>query len=226
MPVAPAAASSAPGHYLPPERADTNLDLEKMVETTDAWIAERTGIQARHIAPDGERDQRHGRRRAGKAALEMAGLKAADLDMIIVGTITPDMPMPATAVHRPAEARRRGDARPSNLSAACAGLRLRPVHRRPVHRHRADAARARRRGRAALARPRLDRTAPPASSSATARARSSSARPGQAATKPRGILSTAIFTDGSLAGALHIPGGGSAEPTTAETVERKRSTCT
>src|SRR5438270_9115080 len=84
------------GHYLPPV-VRTNVDLEKMVDTSDAWITERTGIRARHIAPDGVVTSDMATH-AAKQALEMAGLKATDLDMIIVGTVTPDMPMPATAV--------------------------------------------------------------------------------------------------------------------------------
>src|SRR5271156_4277766 len=84
------------GHSLPPI-IRTNVDLEKMVDTSDAWITERTGIRARHIAPDGVVTSDMAAH-AAKVSLEMAGLKATDLDMIIVGTVPPDMPMPATAV--------------------------------------------------------------------------------------------------------------------------------
>src|SRR5438876_282174 len=84
------------GHYLPPI-VRTNHDLEKMVETSDAWIVERTGIRERRIAPEGivTSDMATA---AAKQALEAAELSASDLDMIIVATVTPDMPMPATAV--------------------------------------------------------------------------------------------------------------------------------
>ena len=87
------------GHFLPPN-VRTNADLEAMVETTDAWITERTGIKERRIATDGmvTSDMATG---AAKNALEMAGLGPKDIDMIIVGTVTPDMPMPATAVFVP-----------------------------------------------------------------------------------------------------------------------------
>ncbi len=84
------------GRYLP-SGVRTNADLEKMVDTSDAWIAERTGIRARHIAPEGVVTSDMAAA-AAQAALEQAGIEARQLDMIIVATVTPDMPMPATAV--------------------------------------------------------------------------------------------------------------------------------
>src|ERR1700689_4684202 len=107
------------GHYLPPG-VRTNLDLEKMVETSDAWITERTGIREPHIAPDGivTSDMATA---AAKNALDMAGLPATALDMIIVGTVTPDMPMPATAVF--VQQKLGAPTCPAfDLSAACAGF--------------------------------------------------------------------------------------------------------
>src|SRR5947199_8950122 len=95
-PAAPRSRILGTGHYLPPI-VRTNADIEKMVDTSDSWITERTGIRERRIAPD-EMATSDMATAAAKAALEMAGLKASDLDMIIVGTVTPDMPMPATAV--------------------------------------------------------------------------------------------------------------------------------
>src|SRR5690348_4712270 len=85
------------GHYLPPI-VRTNADIEKMVDTSDAWIRERTGIRERHIAPEGIVTSDMATF-ASKAALEMAGVTASELEMIIVGTVTPDVPMPATAVY-------------------------------------------------------------------------------------------------------------------------------
>src|SRR5450432_2652941 len=84
------------GHYLP-SIVRTNLDLEKLVDTSDTWIRERTGIRERRVAPEGVVTSDMAAE-AAKRALEAAGLKASDLDMIIVATVTPDMPMPATAV--------------------------------------------------------------------------------------------------------------------------------
>ncbi|APS00266.1 beta-ketoacyl-ACP synthase III [Pajaroellobacter abortibovis] len=84
------------GHYLPPKIL-TNAHLEKTLDTTDAWITERTGIKQRHIAEQSMTTSEMASS-AAKSALAAAGLQATDLDMIIVGTVTPDYPMPATAV--------------------------------------------------------------------------------------------------------------------------------
>ncbi len=83
------------GGYLP-ERVLSNHDLELMVETSDAWIRDRTGIEKRHIAAGGETTcdlAEHAARRA----LEAAGRSAADVDLIIVATTTPDRIFPSTA---------------------------------------------------------------------------------------------------------------------------------
>jgi len=79
-----------------PIRVLTNDDLARMVETSDEWIRTRSGIRERHICSPGETTSTLATQ-AARAALEMAGLKAADVDLIIVGTCTPDMPMPSTA---------------------------------------------------------------------------------------------------------------------------------
>src|ERR1044072_7810980 len=92
-----------------PERVLTNFDLEKMVDTSDQWIRERTGIRERRIARTDETTsdmalvaarralEAAGLRAAPGRALEAAGLTPKDLDMIVVGTISGDMPMPACA---------------------------------------------------------------------------------------------------------------------------------
>ncbi len=76
------------GKYVP-ERVVTNVDLEKQVDTSDAWIAQRTGIRARHLAADGEHTS-HMATNASREALEMAGIDPKDLDLIIVATSSPD----------------------------------------------------------------------------------------------------------------------------------------
>lgn len=83
------------GGYLP-ERVVTNADLEASVDTTDAWIRERTGIEKRHLVSDGETCSDLAER-AARLALEAAGLPAADLDLIVVATTTPDQYFPSTA---------------------------------------------------------------------------------------------------------------------------------
>ena len=79
-----------------PERRLTNADLEKMVDTNDQWIVERTGIRERRIVEQGVGASFHGAK-AAEQALEHAGLKPTDIDLIIVPTVTPDMLFPATA---------------------------------------------------------------------------------------------------------------------------------
>lgn len=79
-----------------PARVVTNADLEGKVDTTDEWIVQRTGIRQRYIAGEGETTSTLGTA-AAKAALDNAGLTAADIDLIIVATSTPDYTFPATA---------------------------------------------------------------------------------------------------------------------------------
>ncbi|MDE2154637.1 MAG: ketoacyl-ACP synthase III [Xanthomonadaceae bacterium] len=79
-----------------PERVVTNADLEKIVDTTDEWIQSRTGIRERHIAADGETTGDLALR-AAQNALDAAGVKASELDLIILGTTTPDIIFPSTA---------------------------------------------------------------------------------------------------------------------------------
>ena len=80
-----------------PKRVLTNGELESMVDTSDEWIVQRTGIRQRHIAGEGETTASLGEG-AARAALERAGLTAADIDLIIVATSTPDNTFPAVAV--------------------------------------------------------------------------------------------------------------------------------
>jgi 3-oxoacyl-[acyl-carrier-protein] synthase III len=86
---------SALGTYVPP-RVLTNADLEKMVETTDEWIMERTGIRERHIVDKGVATSDLALE-AAKKALAQRGIDASDLDCIIVATVTPDMLFPCSA---------------------------------------------------------------------------------------------------------------------------------
>ena len=81
-----------------PKRVLTNAELESMVDTSDEWIVQRTGIRQRHIAGEGETTASLGET-AARAALDRAGLTAADIDVIIVATSTPDNTFPATAVN-------------------------------------------------------------------------------------------------------------------------------
>ncbi|ANM31794.1 3-oxoacyl-ACP synthase [Acidobacteria bacterium Mor1] len=79
-----------------PERVVTNADMEALVQTNDEWIRERTGIRQRHFADPGTPTSSIAYKAAMKA-LEQRGLAGEDLDLIVVGTITPDMVFPSTA---------------------------------------------------------------------------------------------------------------------------------
>jgi 3-oxoacyl-[acyl-carrier-protein] synthase III len=89
------------GGYLP-ARVVTNSDLAKLVDTSDAWITERTGIKERRIAAEGELTSTMGAI-AARAALDDAGLAPEDIDLIILATSTPDQTFPASAVAIQAE---------------------------------------------------------------------------------------------------------------------------
>lgn len=80
-----------------PRRSMTNAEFEKLVETSDEWIAQRTGIRSRHIASQDETTASLGEA-AARQALDNAGLTPADIDMIILATSTPNNTFPATAV--------------------------------------------------------------------------------------------------------------------------------
>ena len=96
------------GSYVP-ERVLSNADLEKLVDTTDDWIISRTGISERRIAAPDEATS-HMATKAAERAMEAAGVTADEIDLIIVGTITPDTFFPSTAcyVQRNIGARHRG----------------------------------------------------------------------------------------------------------------------
>ena len=81
-----------------PKRVLTNAELESMVDTSDEWIVQRTGIRQRYIAGEGETTASLGEA-AARAALDKGGLTPADIDLIIVATSTPDNTFPATAVN-------------------------------------------------------------------------------------------------------------------------------
>src|SRR3712207_5747749 len=84
------------GGYLP-EKILTNDDLAAMVETSNDWILQRTGISERHIAAEGELTSDLATH-AARRALENSELQGSDIDLIVLGTSTPDNPFPATAV--------------------------------------------------------------------------------------------------------------------------------
>ena len=107
------------GSYLP-EKVLTNDDLAKFVDTSDEWIASRTGIRERHVAAEGETtgDLAY---QAALRALEAAGVDASELDLIVLGTTTPDLIFPSTACLL--QARLGANGCPAfDVNAACSGF--------------------------------------------------------------------------------------------------------
>ena len=107
------------GAYLP-ERVMTNADLAEIVDTSDAWIQQRTGIRERRIAADGETTADLGTR-AARRALERAGFEAGDVDLLILATATPNETFPATATQIQAEIGMNNGAA-FDVQAVCAGF--------------------------------------------------------------------------------------------------------
>lgn len=107
------------GRYLP-ERVVTNADLEKMVDTNDEWIRERTGIRERRIAPDtmGAADMGA---EASRIAMKRAGVQPGEIDLIVLSTATPDRLLPATACDMQALIGAT-NAAAFDISAACSGF--------------------------------------------------------------------------------------------------------
>jgi len=184
----------------------TNAELEKMVDTSDAWITERTGIRERRIAADGENTSDMAAV-AARAALDSAGLGPSDLDMIIVGTVTGDSPMPATAVS--VQQKIGAQNIPAfDISAACAGflygLSIGDQFIRTGQMKRVLVV-----GVELLSRVLnwSDRTTCVLFGDGAG-----AVVLGPSGETGRGVVSTKIFTDGSLACTLTIPGGGSDLP--------------
>ena len=209
------------GHYLP-SIVRTNADLEKMVDTSDQWIMDRTGIRERRIAPEGVVTSDMATAAAQKA-LEAAELKPTDIDLIIVATVTPDMPMPATAVY--VQQKLGAGACPAfDLSAACAGFLFGlsiadQFIRSGTMKHVLVI------GVELLSRVINweDRTTCVLFGDGAGAVILGPAGGATVDGKPRGLLSTKIQSDGALAHSLMIPGGGSVSPMTPELIEQKKN---
>lgn len=107
------------GSYLP-EKILTNADLERIVDTSDEWIRERTGIEQRHVAAEGQTTCDLAEQ-AARRAMDAAGLKPGDIDLLLVGTTTPDLIFPSTACllqHRLGMA----ECGAFDINAACSGF--------------------------------------------------------------------------------------------------------
>ncbi|MFQ5699969.1 MAG: 3-oxoacyl-ACP synthase III family protein [Myxococcota bacterium] len=203
------------GSCLPVQRI-TNRDLEERIDTSDAWIVERTGIRERRRVAPGEATS-HLATRAAEAALASAGIEASDLDGILVCTVSPDMLTPATAafVHR-----NLGVGRPIpcfDLNAACTGF----IYGLEV-------------AAGLMASDRYHRVLVIGAEAITrfidVRDRATCILFGDAAgavvlersERPGGLLSTLTKADGAFWDLIQIPGGGSLDPPTARMVDERR----
>jgi 3-oxoacyl-[acyl-carrier-protein] synthase-3 len=206
------------GSFLP-TRVVANDELEPWLDTTDAWIRERTGIGARRIAAEDEATSDLAAC-AARAALESAGLTAADIDLCIVGTITPDTQMPACAAHLARKLGLRVGVPAFDVSAACAGfLFALDVADRFVRTGGAE--RVLVVGAELLSRvvDWSDRTTAVLfgdGAGAAVLVRAPHGAPGR-------VGPVRIFTDGTLADSVAIPAGGSREPLTERALLERRN---
>ena len=138
-----------------PDKTLTNADLEAIVDTSDEWIVQRTGIRERRKAAP---DQSSGdlATEAAREALADAGVAPEEIGLVILCTATPDQAFPATAV-QVIENLELTNAGGWDLSAACSGIRVRSASRCSVRAHRRDGCGARHRRRNAHSHPRLHR---------------------------------------------------------------------
>jgi 3-oxoacyl-[acyl-carrier-protein] synthase-3 len=194
-----------------PEKVLTNRDLEKMVDTTDQWITERTGIKERRQAAPSETTSSLSVQAARKA-LDMAGVNPEDLDLIICSTISPDMPLPSTAAFIQRDLGARACCA-FDLAAACSGFLFGvTVADNFIKTGRAKYA-------LVIGAELLSRYV-----DYTDRATCVIFGDGVAASvlgavdPPSGILAEDMHTDGAYAEHLYIPAGGTAKPATCETV--------
>lgn len=204
------------GSYVP-ERVLSNADLEKLVDTTDIWITTRTGIKERRIAAEGEHTS-HMAAKAAKKAMEQARVKASEIDLIIVATVTPDTFFPSTACHvqRILGAK---NAACFDISAACSGfLYAIEVAQQFISNHACNTI--------------LVIGADKLSSIVNWQDRNTCVLFGDGAgaailryrAGSHGVITTYMGSDGNYGDILHIPGGGCAMPVTKENFDKKLNT--
>ncbi|HXG15989.1 MAG TPA: beta-ketoacyl-ACP synthase III, partial [Calidithermus sp.] len=197
-----------------PKRVLTNADLEKMVETTDEWIVQRTGIRQRHLADDDEATSDLAVR-AAQQALERAGLVPEDIDLIVVGTTTPDMFFPTVGnlVQHRLGCRRAGS---MDVLAACAGS----IYSLAIGAKFIETGKYRRVlciGAETLSRITdfTDR------GTCILLADAAGAAVLEAGDGDRGVIDADLYSDGQYWELLYMPGGGSRQPATHQSVEAR-----
>jgi len=199
------------GSYVP-DRILTNEELAAKVDTSDEWIVTRTGIKERRIAAEGQFTS-HLATNAARNALEQAGLAAEDIELIIVATITPDTPTPATACHVQ-KALGATKAVAFDISAACSGfLYAMKISKRLISDGAFNNALIIGAEKLSSVTNWSDRSTCVLFGDGAGAAVLRLAEPGEGS-----IVATEMGTDGSLTHLLEIPGGGTACPITSENV--------
>jgi 3-oxoacyl-[acyl-carrier-protein] synthase-3 len=204
------------GSYVP-ARILTNADLETIVETTDEWIATRTGIRERRIAAEGEHTS-HMAARAAENAMDQAGVAATEIDLIIVATVTPDTFFPSTACH---VQRLLGAEKAAcfDVSAACSGfLYAIEVAQQFISNHTYNTV--------------LVIGADKLSSIVNWKDRNTCVLFGDGAgaailrwrAASHGVITTFMGSDGNFGDILHMPGGGCALPVTKANIDQRVNT--
>jgi 3-oxoacyl-[acyl-carrier-protein] synthase III len=196
-----------------PSKVLTNFDLEKMVDTTDDWITTRTGIRERHVAEEGEYMSLFAAE-AGRKALEAAAVEPKDVDLLICATVTPDMPIPATSCvlqHNLGCTR----AAAFDMQAGCSGF----IYAQSVAKQFLLSGRCRNVlviGAELLTKylDWKDRTTCVIFADGAGATLMSGGDP------PRGVLASAMHTDGSMLDFITMLGGGTLHPPSAETVSQ------
>jgi 3-oxoacyl-[acyl-carrier-protein] synthase-3 len=198
-----------------PDRIVTNADLERMVDTSDEWIRTRTGIRERRVAGESEPMSLFAIR-AAEAALNAAGTQAADLDLVLCATVTPDMPIPSTAciIQDKLGAKKAGA---FDLAAGCSGF----LYGLTV-------------AERFLASPQYESIlligAEVLSKYVDWKDRTTCVLFGdgagavvlKAGAPPYGVLATTLRADGALADFIHVPAGGTREPASEKTIAEGR----
>jgi 3-oxoacyl-[acyl-carrier-protein] synthase-3 len=198
-----------------PQRVVTNADLEKIVDTSDEWIRTRTGIRERRIAEENDSLSRYAVE-ASRRAIDAAGVGPDEIDLIVLATVTPDMLIPATACTIQHELKAT-KAVAFDISAGCSGF----IYAQSVAKQFLLSGRCR---HALIIGAELlskyldweDRTTCVIFADGAGAAVMSAGEP------PRGVLSSAMHSDGSMADFICMPGGGSINPPSQKMIDERQ----
>jgi 3-oxoacyl-[acyl-carrier-protein] synthase-3 len=198
-----------------PDRVMTNQDLEKIVDTSDEWITTRTGIRERRIAEKGEPLSKYATL-ASRRALETAGISADQLDLIILATVTPDMPIPATACTIQHELGCK-DIAAFDLAAGCSGF----IYAQSVAKQFLLSERCR---HVLVIGAELLSTYMDWKDRSTCVifADGAGAAVMSCGERPRGVLASAMHSDGSMVDFISMPGGGTINPPSQDMLDNRQ----